>query len=94
MHRLRFAALILTVAWSVPALARPDTRAMTCEQVLSLIEQSGAVSMTTGDTTYNRLVADRRFCTSSEIAEPTRVPTADTDRCRVKVCVDDEPPEG
>lgn len=95
MRELSLAAgLVVAIAWSMPALARPDTRTMTCDQVQSLIVQSGAVTMTTGDTTYNRLVQDRSFCTTSEIAEPTSVPTADTNQCRVKVCVDDEPAEG
>lgn len=68
------------------AQGRPDTRKMTCEQVQSLIHQRGGVVLTTGQYTYDRYVAGRRWCDYPAVPVSVRVPTKDTNSCMVKNC--------
>ena len=85
----RFALTALAIAaCAAPAIAqgRPDARAMTCAQVQSLIDQSGGVVLTTGQHTYDRYVAGRRFCQMNEITRPASILARDTDRCPVLRC--------
>lgn len=83
-----FAALLLLVFASGLAEARPDARAMTCEQARSLIEERGAVAMTTGRHTYQRFVAHRGYCLYSQRAGSVWTPTRDQAECRLKICID------
>lgn len=89
--RFAMTAAVLA-AMAVPALAqgRPDARAMTCDQILGLIDQRGAAVLTTGQYTYDRYVADRRFCMMEETTRKVSITTRDTDRCRVNLCELDE----
>lgn len=66
---------------------RPDTRTMNCAQVQTMIEQRGAVVMSTGQHTYDRYVSDRFQCTfNSEVAVRAYVPASDTRSCPVRRC--------
>ena len=76
-----FAFAILAVT---PALAaRPDTRAMTCAQAQAFVQSRGAVVMTTGRFTYERIVTNRSFCPRDETTWVKVAPTADNPQCRV-----------
>lgn len=71
------------------AAARPDTRTLTCAQANALVEQSGAVVMTTGDYTFERFVSGRRYCDPWQWIKPRYVPTRDEPRCVLhSVCWD------
>jgi len=86
------AVLAVTVAGS--ALARPDTRAMTCAQTQKLIERNGAAVLTTGRHTYDRFVGSRSSCERPYVPTATYVQTKDTGQCPVYNCqrsVWDEP---
>ncbi|WP_349359944.1 hypothetical protein [Stappia sp.] len=63
--------------------ARPDTRTMTCAQAQDLVQRSGAIVLSTGQYTYSRFVADRRYCAHYEILRPNYAPTRDTAQCPV-----------
>lgn len=68
---------------------RPDSRRMTCNQAYNLVQRHGAVVMTTGRYTFERVVADRRWCQLRQVLERYSVPTRDDRRCRVGYkCVD------
>lgn len=80
------AALVFAAAFSVPASAqRPDARSMTCEQVNNLILGNGAVVLTTGQYTYDRYVADGRFCSFPYTTRPDSISTRDG-ACTVLRC--------
>jgi hypothetical protein len=81
--RLAVAAFLTFAA--TQAEARPDTRAMTCDQVVSLIERDGAVVLTTGQLTYDRFVAGPGACSVGEAIRAVTVPTRDGP-CRVLRC--------
>ncbi|NRG19500.1 hypothetical protein HPQ64_17550 [Rhizobiales bacterium] len=65
------------------AQARPDTRSMTCAQAQAIVNQRGAVVMSTGQYTYDRFVASRAYCMRDEILKPLYAPTRDTAQCPV-----------
>lgn len=80
------AAALAMMTLSAAAQGRPDARAMSCGQVHALIDQYGAVVLTTGQYTYDRYVASRRFCLPAERPELASVPTRDTPNCPVYRC--------
>lgn len=88
------AAFIAVGTTPSEAQRRPDARVLSCDQARSLVRQNGAVVMTTGRYTYDRYVADDRFCHFGEITEPAWIGTADTPSCRVGYrCINDPGPE-
>ena len=75
------AAAVLWPAHAAPA--RPDTRAMTCTQAQRFVQERGAVVMTTGRHTYERIVTGVGFCQSDEETWIKVAPTRDDPSCRV-----------
>jgi len=65
------------------AQARPDTRQMTCVAAQSMVRRSGAIVMTTGRYTYNRIVTGLGYCESDEELKAAIVPTRDNPRCHI-----------
>lgn len=65
------------------AAQRPDTRRMTCAQVNRLVQQYGAVVMTTGPHTFQRFVANWGYCDRWQEIWPEYAPTLDTPQCVV-----------
>lgn len=87
MHTIRLAAIFILV---FPALAeaRPDARTMTCNEVWALIQDRGAVVLTTGQYTYKRFVYHRGFCLYSERIGHEWISTSDTRECRLRICIE------
>jgi hypothetical protein len=81
MRKLLLGATICLVATSAGAQPRASSVAMSCGQARNVVASSGAIVLGTGGHTYDRFVADRRFCLYSEVTEPAWVPTADTRQC-------------
>lgn len=65
------------------AQRRPSTLGMSCAQAQGLVRATGAIVLSTGPHTYDRFVANRRFCTPDEEEIPTWAPTRDTPQCMV-----------
>lgn len=83
MHRC-FAVLV-TILFVIiggvnGAEARPDARRMTCNKAANLVKSRGAVVMTTGKNTFERIVASRNFCHSTQ---KMILRTKDSKRCFV-----------
>ncbi|MEP0236057.1 MAG: hypothetical protein ABJO97_10950 [Roseibium sp.] len=75
---------VLPLATEVYAQARPDTRTMTCAQAQALVKQRGEIVMTTGPNTFERFIADARFCYSrTPLTAPAFAPTKDNQKCAV-----------
>ena len=83
--RLTAIAMLTALIAGAPGLAqaRPDTRAMSCEQARMLVHTSGAITLSTGANTYARFVDSQRYCLRMEIKEPAHVPTRDANACFV-----------
>jgi hypothetical protein len=80
------AAAVLLLAATGFADARPDTRAMSCQQLQQTIQSHHAVVLTTGPNTYDRYV--RQFgneCDWPEVPTAAYVPTRDG-HCPVYRC--------
>lgn len=87
-------AVLALSAGASAAQGRPDARTMTCGQARALVQQSGAVVLTTGRYTYDRYVASERHCAFAETIERAWIATRDTPSCFVGyVCVPERPLE-
>jgi hypothetical protein len=63
---------------------RPDTRTMTCAQAQALVKQRGSVVLTTGTNTFDKFVADARYCLpQSNSVRAKFAPTKDDPKCSV-----------
>jgi hypothetical protein len=71
------AALTATAAMA----ARPVAPAMSCHALTNMVERNGAVVLSTSRTTYDRYVADRRYCERTEITKPAWIVSSDNDEC-------------
>jgi hypothetical protein len=76
-------ALLLALLAAAPALARPNTLAMSCAQAAALVRAQGGVVLSTGEFTFDRYVASGAFCLPQEITRPAFAPTADHPQCRI-----------
>ena len=72
------------IVFSGPVFAaRPDLRAMTCQQAQNLVFQRGSVVATTGKYTYRRFVSHFRYCDYWEWTVSAWVKTKDNPKCRI-----------
>jgi hypothetical protein len=79
---LRAAILIAALLAAGAAEAqRPFTPRLSCAQAQQLVASRGQIVMSTSPTTYDRFVADHRFCPTSYAAEPAWERTADAAQC-------------
>lgn len=75
---------VLAVPESAQAQGRPDTRSMTCAQAQALVVKRGEVVLTTGAHTFDRFIADARYCVSRTMLTATAyAPTKDNKQCPV-----------
>ncbi|RWO35007.1 MAG: hypothetical protein EOS10_01605 [Mesorhizobium sp.] len=86
IRRIALTSAAVTLAFTTLAQARPDTRAMTCQQTQALIQSHGSAVLTTGPNTYALYV--RKYsnaCDGSLIPAVGFVPTLDG-QCLVHRC--------
>ncbi len=95
---LLITGLLVLISVAQASGHRPDTHCMSCEATKTLVKNSGAVILSTGTHTFDRYVANRFYCDPEQILKWAFVPTSDTHRCRLRLCVeisgDDEPSGG
>ena len=77
------AALLLLGSMPAFAQGRPSTVQMPCARAAAIVRAQGAIVLGTGGATYDRFVADRRFCGPTEQTKVAFVPAADTPQCAV-----------
>lgn len=72
-------------ALALPAAAqsRPVASAMACAEVQALVQRSGALVLNYTPTTYDRVVANGRFCLGGQTTVAEFAPTKDNPRCFV-----------
>jgi len=81
--RLTAALAMLALGTGSALAARPDTRAYSCSQVRGTVAQAGSIVLTTGPTTYARIVHNRGFCGPGETTQASYAPTLDNRRCNI-----------
>jgi hypothetical protein len=74
------------------AISRHDVAGFSCAKVQAILQSEGAAilryrSKRTGNTLYDRYVSGHSYCSRSQVADTTSVPTADRESCRVKKCI-------
>ncbi len=85
-------AVLVLLASTGAAVARPSTLNMNCRQAQSLVAQSGAIVMSTGPHTYDRFVAYPGYCMAAEYAYVGTAPTRDSGACQVGYVCRHAPP--
>ncbi|MFC6489081.1 hypothetical protein [Nitratireductor sp. GCM10026969] len=91
-HGVVACLLVAVLAAAAPAEAqgRPDIRSMSCQQAQSLVQENGAVVLTTGRHTYDRYVAGQQFCFPGYVTRRAHVGTNDSAMCLIGyTCVPD-----
>ena len=81
-HATGVLAVVLITALASPALARPDSRSMSCAAATALGGKSGSVIMTTGPGVYGEVYASPSGC-RARVAQAMRAPTKDNPKCAI-----------
>lgn len=84
-------AVLVTALPSAAQSGRPNSTAMSCGQVQSMINQRGAVVLSTGRYTFDRYVANRSYCQHGEVTRRDYIPTKDNAKCYVLRCINPQP---
>lgn len=75
------ACALLALTGFCLAQEEADASHMSCQATAGLVTQRGAVVLSTGAHTFDRIVRDQGFCSRSETTAPMWVPTADNPQC-------------
>jgi len=68
--------------------ARVDARLLTCIDATNIVKSHGQFVFTLTNNTYDRIVKNRNYCSSQEVARNVYTPTLDNPRCNIgKKCV-------
>lgn len=81
MKRLILLAAFLLAPGIAAAQIRASTVDRPCAASRQDVARNGAIVLGTGGYTYDRFVADRRFCERDEFTEPAFVPSRDSQSC-------------
>lgn len=65
------------------AQGRLDSTRMSCREAAAYVRAQGATVLGTGGMSYDRFVADRRFCAPTESTKPAFAPTRDAAYCPI-----------
>lgn len=91
MRRLLLVLPVLLLAGEASAVSRYQTMSMNCARVQAAVQSDGAAILhypgVGGFDRFDRYVRDKTFCSSSQRAQASSVPAADTQSCRVNRCV-------
>jgi hypothetical protein len=88
--------ILLAAAADASAISRYDIGGMSCAKVKGIIQSEGAAILryrsarNPGLPLYDRYVQDGRYCQSSEVATRTGVPTADSNYCPLRKCIEND----
>lgn len=81
-------AIAALVLLATQASALPSSLDLTCRQVAELVNNRGAVVLSTGPGLYDRFVRDGSFCEVGLVPAPAWIPTRDSSLCLVgNTCV-------
>ena len=97
MKRIAIALpILLAAAADASAISRYDIGNKSCAEVQDIVQTQRAVILRYRSqhnpalTLYDRYVKDGRYCESGEIATRTGVPTADSNYCPLRKCIQNE----
>lgn len=88
---LRLFVILAALCAALPADARPASYKMACTSAAGLVARQGGVVMDTSPTTFDRYVANVRFCMPGQVLKPEWVRARDTPQCFVGyTCIEPE----
>jgi hypothetical protein len=97
MKRIAIALpILLAAAADASAISRYDIGGMSCAKVKGIIQSQGAAILRYRSqhnpslTLFDRYVKDGRYCQSGETTKQTGVPTADSNYCPLRKCIEAE----
>lgn len=76
-----FVFMILAIDPAQLLAARPDATMLTCRDARALVQQNGAIVLSTGGRRYDRFVDDASFCEYGDAVFPASVRTLDRKSC-------------
>jgi hypothetical protein len=88
--------ILLAAAADASAISRHDIDGMSCAKVKGIIQSEGAAILRYHSqhnpalTLFDRYVKDGRYCQSGEVATRAGVPTADSNYCPLRNCIQNE----
>jgi|SRR5580765_7690086 len=83
MQKLVLSFVAVTLTATSIAAARPNTTTMTCAEAAATVSRAGAITLSTGEFTYERFVAGIRQCMPRQTTGPGLAPTRDNRNCQV-----------
>lgn len=87
----RVILVFLSAVTASAAMAqRPSTLSASCREIRSMVKQSGAIVLSTGEHTYNRFVAHAGYCLPGEFLDYEYVQTV-SGKCPLLVCLPESP---
>lgn len=92
MKAVLIALSLLVVSGEAHAISRYNSQSMSCAQVKATVQQEGAVILRWNSARnpnlplYGRFVRNGNFCSASERAETSYIPTSDRRECAVDEC--------
>lgn len=89
--RAGFASLLLAMAGSgaeAQTRRQPNTTDLTCAQTQELVGKFNAINLKSGPNRFDRYVAGRNYCFAGARLHTTYVPTKDSGKCPLQVCVE------
>jgi hypothetical protein len=97
MKRIAIALpILLAAAADASAISRHDISGMSCARVKGIVQSEGAAILRYRSqhnpalTLYDRFVKDGRYCQASEVATRAGVPTADSNYCPLRKCIEND----
>lgn len=99
MKTLVTATILLATVSSAHAISKYNIGSWNCTRVKATLQSEGAAILRYPSkrnpslTLYDRYVQDVRYCLPGQVFKNTSIPTADTNACPVRKCVEYEPPD-
>lgn len=97
MKRIAIALpVLLAAAADASAISRYDIGGMSCAKVKGIIQSEGAAILRYRSqhnpalTLYDRYVKDGRYCPTNQVAARAGVPTADSNYCPLRNCIEND----
>jgi len=87
-HVLMALALSIAPVAGAGAQTRVDSRSLGCKDLQARVRQAGSLIIASGANVFDRYVYDGQFCSVTQIATPSFVPTRDAASCLVYLCRD------
>jgi len=81
LHIALVIGLLASLTLRAQAFPRPYAPKLSCGEIKGMIQQKGAVLLSTGPFTFDRFVRDQGYCMQGEITDPAWIVSLDQPQC-------------